>query len=630
MKNPSEILKRYWGYDSFRPLQQEIINSVLQGCDTLALLPTGGGKSVCYQVPALMQEGMCLVVSPLIALMKDQVQQLTKKGIKSVCLSSTSSSQEQFAILSNCIHGKVKVLYVTPERLRQRMFIEHFKQMQVSLIAVDEAHCISQWGYDFRPAYLQIATIRQYVPDVPVLALTATATPTVAEDICRQLEFRRGGRRFQSSFVRPNLAYMVFHETDKLGRLLRIARTTGGGGIVYVRNRRRTREVAQFLTTNGIPATFYHAGLTFQERNISQAQWTKNEIPVMVATNAFGMGIDKGNVSFVVHLDIPDSLEAYFQEAGRAGRDGNKAYAVLLYDDEDMTHLEKSYETNYPTLQQIGNTYRALCNYYQLPLGAGDGCEFDFDIEAICNTYHFNVVEFYTAIRFLQREGLLDIPDLDDTRSTLQVTLNREDLYRFQVDQGRLGDLMATLLRMYGGLSTTPQYISERDIARRVFIEPIQVMAMLQQMQVLHAVEYHPRRTKPYIVFTSPRMEARDLYFSKIDYPLLQQRARERMEAMRSYVTADSGCRSRLLVGYFGEEKDTVCGCCDLCIANTKKQHAPALRQRILDMLAESPKTTGDLLQALQLIDEKELSVELRRLVDEGRVSVNQRLQFFV
>ncbi len=578
----------------------------------------------------MVKEGMCLVVSPLIALMKDQVLNLNKRGIKSLCLSSQSSSQEQFVMLDNCIHGKVKMLYVTPERLRQRVFIEHFKQMNVSLIAVDEAHCISQWGYDFRPAYLQIATIRQYAPEVPVLALTATATPAVAEDICRQLEFRPGKQLFQSSFVRPNLAYMVFHEKNKMGRLLRIARTVGGSGIIYVRNRRRTREVAQFLTSNGIPSTFYHAGLTYKERDLSQQQWSKGEVPVMVATNAFGMGIDKGDVRFIVHLDIPDSMEAYFQEAGRAGRDGSKAYAVLLYEDADLEHLETSFSVSYPTLQQIGNAYRALCNYYQMPLGTGEGCEFDFDIEAICNTYNFNVVEFYNAVHFLEREGLLSIPELDDTRSTLYVLLNRQDLYRFQVEQGRYGDMMAALLRMYGGLSTEPRPISERDIARRIFIEQEEVVRMLQHMDALKVVSYHPRRVKPYIVFTSPRVDATDLYLGKIDYAQLQRRARDRMEAMMRYVQADGGCRSQMLVGYFGEQQATPCGFCDLCIEQNKRSAENTLRQRILETLKEKPMRADELIQRLGLLDEKEFRTQLRQLVDERKVSVDESLQFFV
>ena len=344
-----EVLKKYWGYDTFRPLQEEIIDSILQGCDTLALLPTGGGKSVCYQVPALMLDGLCLVVSPLISLMKDQVQQLNSRGIKAACLVSGTTGIEQEVIFNNCIHGKIKLLYISPERLKQRVFIEHLRQMQVSFLAVDEAHCISQWGYDFRPSYLEIAKIRTYYPNIPILALTATATPFVAEDIQRQLLFPSTSRRFQSSFQRQNLAYLVFHEEDKMGRLLRIARGAGKSGIVYVRNRRRTREIADHLVANGIRATYYHAGLEPKERDIAQRRWMQGEVDAIVATNAFGMGIDKPDVRYVVHMDIPTSIEAYFQEAGRAGRDGNKSYAVLLYNDNDLDTLQHNFESAYPS-----------------------------------------------------------------------------------------------------------------------------------------------------------------------------------------------------------------------------------------------------------------------------------------
>ena len=631
-KSIADILKKHWGYDSFRPMQEEIIQSVLHGCDALALLPTGGGKSLCYQVPALAMEGMCLVVSPLIALMKDQVQQLQKRHIKAECITSDASFNEQYNTMERCMQGQVKILYVSPERLRQQLFINHLRSTKVNLIAVDEAHCISQWGYDFRPSYLQIADIRQYHPDVPVLALTATATPRVAEDIRLQLRFRPGAQTFQSSFVRPNLSYMAFCESDKMGRLLRIARTAGGSGIVYVRNRRRTREVAQHLTSNGIPATFYHAGLSFAERNLSQKQWTEGKIPVMVATNAFGMGIDKSDVRFIVHLDIPDSMEAYFQEAGRAGRDGQKAYAVLLYDNGDLDRLEKGFESSYPPSQQIANVYRALCNYYQLPIGSGEGCEFDFDIQTICNTYHLDLTEFYNILRLLEREGLLLVPELDDTRSTLYATISRKELYRFQVEQQRYGDLMTTILRMYGGIFTAPVPISERDIARRTFMDEQQIENMLRHMKALGVVDYHPRHTKPWIVFTTPRIDAKDLYLANIDYPQLQRNARERMEAMRRYTLSEDGCRSQQLAAYFGEVVETPCGICDHCITQS---HATTtgtpLRQRILDALKERPMRADELQATLQLLDETELREQLRQLVDERKVSIDQqRLQFFV
>ena len=513
-----DILKKYWGFNSFRPLQEEIIDSLLQGCDTLALLPTGGGKSICYQLPALMLDGLCLVVSPLISLMKDQVQHLRDRGIKAACLVSGTTGIEQEIVYNNCIHGKIKILYVSPERLKQQSFIEHFRQMNVSFLAVDEAHCISQWGYDFRPSYLEIAKIRAYHPHIPILALTATATPFVADDIQRQLMFASTSRRYQSSFHRRNLAYMVFHEENKMGRLLRIAHNVGGSGIIYVRNRRRTHEIANQLVANGIRATYYHAGLEPKERDSAQRRWMQGEVNVIVATNAFGMGIDKPDVRFVVHLDIPSSIEAYFQEAGRAGRDGNKAYAVLLYNDSDLDTLQQNYEHNYPSLKQITNIYRAICNYYQIPVGSGTDCQFDFNYEALCNTYRFNLLEFFSATRMLEKEGLITIPDIDESQSRIYIPLSREEVYRFQVNQPRYSDLMTLLLRMYGGLFTEFVPISEQALARKLYYDPQQIRKMLLHMDALKSIVYRPKQTKPQIVFTSPRIDVNHLYLNESNY----------------------------------------------------------------------------------------------------------------
>lgn len=625
-KSPLEILKRYWGHDAFRPLQEEIINSVVQGLDTLALLPTGGGKSVCYQVPAMLMEGMCLVVSPLIALMKDQVQQLRERGIKAACLVSGMTSYEQSVVLNNCLYGKVKLLYVSPERLKQRVFIEHLRRMKVSMIAVDEAHCISQWGYDFRPPYLEIAAIRQYHPMVPVLALTATATPEVADDICRQLQFRTDSQRFQSSFRRENLAYMVFREEDKMGRLLRIARTTGGAGIVYVRNRRRTKEVADYLAAQGVPAMYYHAGMSPKERDAAQTRWMQGS-SVMVATNAFGMGIDKPDVRFVVHLDIPSSPEAYFQEAGRAGRDGKKSYAVLLYDDMDLTDLQRNFESAYPSLQQIGNVYRAICNYYQLPLGAGCDCQFDFDIEALCRTYQFNVTEFYHATRFLEREGMLSLPDREAAESRLYVPLSMEELYRFQVENRRYGELMTLILRMYGGVFSEFVPISERAIARRALLDEATVERMLMQMDALKVLAYKRKSLRPQIVFTSPRIDAKDLYLSDVNYKDQKERAQARLEAMRRYIApaeeGDNGCRSQRLLAYFGEHQEVRCGECDLCLQQ-RKEDVKELRARVLELLAQRP-MRADELAGVMLAPEGEetLTALLRRMMDEGTLTLD-------
>ena len=464
------LLKKHWGYTSFRPLQEDIIDSVLQGHDTLALLPTGGGKSLCYQLPALLLEGLCLVVSPLIALMKDQVQQLNDRHLRAACLTAGMSSDTVTAVLNNALSDSLKFLYVSPERLRQRRFIEHFRHMNVGMIAVDEAHCVSQWGYDFRPPYLLIADIRAYHPSVPLIALTATATPAVADDICQRL-LMKDCHRFQSSFIRSNLAYMVIHDSDKNRRLLRIVTRATGTGIVYTRSRRGAQSTAHFLEGSGLSATFYHAGLPAAERDRRQADWMSGKYRVMVATNAFGMGINKSDVRFVVHMDMPESIEAYFQEAGRAGRDGQKAYAVILTDESDPTRLKRDFDTSYPTLCYIRNVYRALCNFYHIPVGSGADTQFNFDIEALCRTYDFTPREFYSACQFLEREGLISIPEREDSSSILHIPIARDELYRFQVDHQRLGDLLQVLLRMYPGLLEVDVPVDERKISARCYIE---------------------------------------------------------------------------------------------------------------------------------------------------------------
>ena len=628
---PNDILKKYWGHDTFRPLQEEAINSILQGRDTLVLLPTGGGKSICYQIPALMNDGLCLVVSPLISLMKDQVQKLREKGIKAACLVSGTTGTEQEIVFNNCIYGKIKLLYVSPERLRQRVFIEHFRQMKVSMIAVDEAHCISQWGYDFRPAYLEIAQIRIYHENAPIMALTATATPAVIEDIRTQLQFKQKGQVLQTSFERPNLAYMVFHEEDKLGRMLRIARNVKGSGIVYVRNRRRTRELANHFIANGISAAYYHAGLDAKERDMAQLRWMKDEVSVMVATNAFGMGIDKPNVKFVIHLDIPSSLEAYFQEAGRAGRDGNLSYAVLLYDNNDLDNLETNFNTNYPTRQQIANAYRAVCNYYQIPLGAGSDCQFDFDMEAICSTYHFNIVEFYNSLFFLEREGMLAVPERNDAESSLHVPISREEIHFFGVKNPRYADLLNLILRMYGGLFTDFTPISERALARRLYLSEEQVANMLFHMDALKVIDYKAKKKTPQIIFTSPRVDAKDIMLSDSNYKRLKQHAHERLNAMKEYVLATSGCRSQLLLHYFGETTSPECNHCDLCLTKHRHQtsNSATLREKILNVIMERPMRADEILERCGDIDETALNKELQALVDERILSINKYIQFF-
>ncbi|MBP5189330.1 MAG: RecQ family ATP-dependent DNA helicase [Bacteroidales bacterium] len=618
-----EILKKYWHYDSFRPMQEEIIRSVLEGNDTLALLPTGGGKSLCYQIPALAQEGIAIVVSPLIALMKDQVRQLTEKHIKARCIVSGMSKREIEIILNNCIHNDIKLLYVSPERLLSRIFIDHLRQMNVSLIAVDEAHCISQWGFDFRPPYCEIARIRQYHPSVPVLALTATATSEVISDIEEKLAFRKG-KLFKGSFFRRELSYSVFEENDKQGRLLRIIRKVGGSGIVYVRNRRRTVEIANILNDNNIPAAAYHAGIAMKERDRIQKEWQTSNRGVMVATNAFGMGIDKPDVRFVVHLDLPDSPEEYFQEAGRAGRDGRRAYAVMLYQKNDIERMLANLERDFPSRQYIRNVYRAVCNYYQIPVGAGQDSHFDFDLEQICNTYNLEVYTAFKALNFLEREGLISLPDHSELQSRLFFKVGKEELYRYQLSNRVAGDMITSILRLYGGLFTDYGPISENKIAQRCGLSETQVSNMLKELHRLQIADYQPKTLKPQIVFAMPRVDINELYVSDRSYSELKEASKRRRTALADYLTNDSECRSQQLLRYFGEEESSQCGICDVCAANRKKKTLDSEAMINAALKEEGAMNIKQLANKLPQMDKETLSKTVRKMLDSGKLSMDQ------
>ncbi len=619
---PLEILEKYWHYDSFRPLQEEIIDSVLSGRDTLALLPTGGGKSLCYQIPALAKEGVALVVSPLIALMKDQVRSLTEKHIKARCLVSGMTKREIETVLNNCINDRVKLLYVSPERVQSRTFIDHLRQMNVSLIAVDEAHCISQWGYDFRPPYCEIARIRQYHPSAPVVALTATATPEVVDDIKEKLDFRNG-KVFKSSFFRPRLSYSVFEEEDKTGKMLRIIKGVGGSGIVYVRNRRRTIELANLLNDNDIPAAAYHAGIPLKERDQRQKEWQKSSRGVMVATNAFGMGIDKPDVRFVIHYDLPESPEAYFQEAGRAGRDERQAYAVQLYQRSDVERLHSSLERDFPSLNYIRNVYRAVCNFYQIPVGSGQDSRFDFEMEKICAAYSFDVYTFFSAMRFIEREGLVALPEHSELQSRLFITVGKEELYRFQVSNREIGDMLTSLLRIYGGIFTDYTPISENAIGQRCGKTETQVANMLKELNRLQMAEYIPKTLKPQIIFSSPRIDIKDLYVSDRNYKDLKRSEANRREAIIRYATNNSECRSRQLLRYFGEEQQSECGICDVCLARKRQESLP-LEEMIRQALASGPQTIKQLADRLPNIDKEELTSKVRSLLNRRVLTTDQ------
>ncbi len=584
------VLLKYWGFSSFRPMQEDIIRSAIEGNDTLALLPTGGGKSLCYQVPGMSMEGLCIVVSPLIALMKDQVQALKDKGIKAVGIYHGLSKAEIDNAVDNCVYGDVKFLYMSPERLATDLIRSRITKMKVNLLAIDEAHCISQWGYDFRPPYLRIAEVRELIPHTPVLALTATATRQVVADIQEKLQFHNQ-KVFQKSFERKNLAYVVFNEEDKLGRLLKICNNVKGTGVVYVRNRKRTREISDWLKQKSIAADFYHAGLDGRERDARQDAWMKERIRVIVSTNAFGMGIDKPNVRFVVHMDLPDSPEAYFQEAGRGGRDGNKAYAILLFNQSDIIDLRKFHERSFPPLKEIKKTYDCLGNYYQLAMGSGKDQSMPFDLVSFANYYKLDPFLVFNAFGFLEKEGYMAVSEALTNPSRIMFMVNNEELYRFQVANPRYDPFIKLLLRSYSGLFTEFTKIKEQDIAKRAGIDSELVKKMLNELHNMQIMYYKAQNEKPLITFLQGRMASSELSISKEVYKERKVFARQRMQAMIDYVLSDTTCRSLFLLHYFGETTALRCGQCDVCLQQNKagvtdyeyKQLAELIKSRIKD-----------------------------------------------
>jgi len=561
----TQILKKYWGYEQFRPLQEEIVQSVLEGNDTLALLPTGGGKSICFQVPALAQGGMCLVISPLIALMKDQVENLRKRGIKAGAIYSGLNNEDIDRILGNCIHDPTfKFLYVSPERLKTDSFRVNLQQMKITLIAVDEAHCISQWGYDFRPPYLEIAEIRKYFPKTPVLALTATATPEVVNDIQEKLQFRKINL-FQKSFRRENLTYFIIHEENKMGRLLRLIEKNQGTGIVYVRNRRRTQEIAEYLQHFNITADYYHAGLDNSQRDKKQMDWMCGKTQVIVSTNAFGMGIDKPDVRWVVHLDIPDTLEAYFQEAGRGGRDLQPSIAVMLYDNNDIKELKNNFALSFPPISTIKNVYKLLCEHEQIPIGAGENKIVPFDPDILCKKLKLKPLELITALSFLEKTGVLMLSEEVKKQSTLHFIADEETLRNFYNYQNDKQEFVKLLLRSYGGLFSNYVKISEEEIARRAEKSVMEVEELLHHLSIKNMVHYSKRNDKPHILFLQNRVPENYLYFKDEIYNKRKRVAQKRLEAVLSFVENSRRCRSQLLLAYFGEKKSEPCGNCDTC-----------------------------------------------------------------
>ena len=567
MDDFKKILKKYWGYDDFRGIQREIIESILAGHDTLGLMPTGGGKSITFQVPALAQEGTCIVITPLIALMKDQVQHLRSRGIKAAAIYTGLSHDQILQTLENAVFGAVKLLYVSPERLSSELFRQKVRHMKVCFICVDEAHCISQWGYDFRPSYLAIADIRSLVPDVPVLALTATATPEVVDDIQDRLHFREKCV-FRMSFERKNLAYVVRPTINKEQQLIHILQRVPGSAIVYVRSRQRTKEYADLLCKMGIKATFFHAGLDNSVKDQRQHEWQQDHVRVMVATNAFGMGIDKPDVRVVVHIDCPDSIEAYFQEAGRAGRDGQKAYAVLLYEENDKMKLRKRIADTFPDKDYIREIYDQLAYFYQVAVGSGYNATFEFPVERFCQTYRHFPIPTISALNILTRAGYIDFRDEDEAQARVMFLLGRDDLYRLRDNEPQEDAVIVALLRTYTGLFQDYAYIDEGIIAQQCNLTPQQVYAILISLSQKRILSFIPQKHIPFIRYSQRREDSRHLVFPHDVYDDLKARYTQRIEKMIEYATSHLVCRSRLLLRYFGETRSDDCGMCDVCLRN--------------------------------------------------------------
>ena len=625
MNKYQEILKQYWGYDSFRDLQEEIITSIGEGKDTLGLMPTGGGKSITFQVPALAQEGICIVITPLIALMKDQVQNLRKREIKALAIYSGMTRQEILTALENCIFGNYKFLYISPERLDTEIFRTKLRSMKVSMITVDESHCISQWGYDFRPAYLKIAEIRELLPEVPVLALTATATPEVVTDIQARLKFREGNV-FRMSFERKNLAYIVRKTDNKTKELLYILQRISGSAIIYVRNRRRTKEITELLMNEGITADFYHAGLDNAVKDLRQKRWQSGEVRVMVATNAFGMGIDKPDVRIVLHLDLPDSPEAYFQEAGRAGRDGEKAYAVILYSKSDKTTLHKRVVDTFPDKEYILNVYEHLQYYYQMAMGDGFQCIREFNLEEFCRKFKYFPVPVDSALKILTQAGYLEYTDEQDNSSRILFTIRRDELYKLREMGKEAEALIQSILRSYTGVFTDYAYISEESLAVRTGLTRQQIYNILVTLTKRRIVDYIPRKKTPYIIYTRERLELRFLHIPPSVYEERKARYEARIKAMEEYVTTENISRSRMLLRYFGEKNEHNCGQCDVCLSkratdNLSEESYEEVKRQILDLLSHSPLTPAE--TADQIKAEKEdIGQVIRYLLDEGELKM--------
>ncbi|MFM2338430.1 MAG: hypothetical protein RL115_1623 [Bacteroidota bacterium] len=623
MRNIHQILKQYWGYDAFRPLQEEIIHAILKGQDTLALMPTGGGKSLCYQVPAMAQDGLCLVISPLIALMKDQVENLRRKSITAFAIYSGMSRKEVINTFKVASESNCKFLYVSPERLETNLFKEYLPGLGINLIAVDEAHCISQWGYDFRPPYLRIAALREELPNVPILALTASATPDVQKDICSKLEFKKE-KIFRQSFERPNLSYSVFKVESKINKIIDIIKKVPGTSIVYCKSRKRTKEISDLLKLQNISADFYHAGLMQEERNKKQEAWINNKTRVIVCTNAFGMGIDKPDVRTVIHADVPDCLENYYQEAGRGGRDGKKSYAVLLYDERDMQELAEMATLRFPSIKDIKNVYQAVANFLQMETGTGEGQYYDFELTDFIKKFKQTSYTVLYSLKALEQDGWLSFNEQVFVPATVRFTVGKEALYTFENEHPQLEPSIKTLLRSYEGIYDQPTAISEKTIGRLMYLEVDTVKQHLLTLHRYQIIDYQPQKNSPQLFFLRPRIKVEDIRIDMAAYNKRKEQFLEKMKQMVQFVQEQANCRSKIIGVYFGDVAIKNCGICDNCLkekaTTLNKEEFTLIQLQIVTALKNKPMDIKTLLNVIKGINKEKVWQVLTFLQSENKV----------